>query len=58
VSKKRHFSIGLTRVFSDRVKPYSNDRGCHLLMLTGDSPTCPNSENVNNCVNTVDREVG
>jgi hypothetical protein len=56
VSKKRHFSTGFTRVFSDRVEPYSNDRGCHRLLLTGDSPTSPGSEYVN-MLNRIDREV-
>jgi hypothetical protein len=45
-----------TRVFSDRVEPYSNDRGCHRLLLTGDSPTSPGSEYVN-MLNRIDREV-
>jgi hypothetical protein len=56
VSKKRHFSTGFIRVFSDRVEPYSNDRGCHRLLLTGDSPTSPGSEYVN-MLNRIDREV-
>jgi hypothetical protein len=42
--------------FSDRVEPYSNDRGCHRLLLTGDSPTSPGSEYVN-MWNRIDREV-
>jgi hypothetical protein len=56
VSKKCHFLTGFTRVFSDRVKPYSNDRGCHRLLLTGDSPTSPGDEYIN-MWNRIDREV-
>jgi hypothetical protein len=57
VSKKRHFSTDFTRVSSDsRVEPYSNDRGCHRLLLTRDSSTSPSSEYVN-MWNQIDREV-
>jgi hypothetical protein len=56
VSKKRRFLTGFTRVFSNRVEPHLNDKGCHRLLLTRDSPTCPGSEYVN-MWNRIDREV-
>jgi hypothetical protein len=55
VSKKRHLLTGVSRVFSVRVKPYSNDTGCHHLLLTRDSPTPSGAENVN-LLNRIDRE--
>jgi hypothetical protein len=46
--KKYHF-------FRYTVEPYSNDRGCHRLLLTRDSPMCPSSENVS-IFNSIDSQ--
>jgi hypothetical protein len=54
ICKKHHFFRFYSRFF-DTVEPYSNDRGCHRLLLIGDSPMCPGSENVN-MFNTIDRK--
>jgi hypothetical protein len=55
VSKKRHLLTGVSRVFSVRVIPYSNDTDCHHLLRTGDSHTPSGAENVN-LLNRIDRE--